>query len=1119
MAGPRTHQTPPQPEPLTPAWLTAYFDALPFPARSSALARYARALAPDAYAALKRALDAGDPDQRHTALFLAVARRDLEAVAAALADPLLRRRALSAAIRLPVPEQALAELALSEVRAVRQETYRVLRLSRRTDLADSLVALVHERHGCQEAAYLLTACSPPTVAQWLPACEPPPGVLGTLARTAPMAVAEHLAHGHASGRGARPGSSPRATRHLTEAVAERDPAAGLLLLERAPELISPRAAVSLLRRPADVLDILRRSTAADECLRLAAGPLPRAVLRAVRTLPPDDLVELATRCCAYRPRAHRLGRQEPTRDPLLVLLPRDERRRIVEARINGRTGLPTLQPSLAALATEDRIELVTAQLRRAGESPRSVTRYAVALPLDHAEPILREQAEQHRVHHRIHAWPALLACAELHGDPQEYARIVASCERAWHDQNDVRRFALEQMAGAPPRLLTAVAEGVLRDATLTTVQSRDTTERTLAALECWLRRTAEAAAVRGENARAAYTARLLCDVLNDPRRTGGPVPLRLNTEAARETWSAVTDEQRSCAEYFMPLAELLAPHLAELPAFDALVRCTAEEHADPDMAARAAAAWIAPAGSRESRCAELLRLDPSFADVPAVLHTLVERRTDLLDGALAAAGEEGLRGRTRPRPTPWAPRIRPGTTGRWLPSQRRAWYAKAAGIAADTWAPVRARTDAAAALRDPDLLLALADEAPQPVSAAALGALGETGRTDLLPVLLRHAGTGGARGRAAMASVRRLLDTLPDGEPVALLAPLLLEPTAPVGTRKEVARALGAIRGDQAFAALLAGWDLPRQHRDVRAAMAGTLLRAIDNEDVAQRLWDHVREPAVRDVVITARSDAVPREAHAAYTRFLANLLDVCGEDDEELARAVCSALHSWSAADRKTAYTALAATVLAPVHSDCVWTLGVAHLARQGGDERASGPLLEVLRTLLARTRDEKPHTRAWALRRLDGCAAALCRFPAASDPLTLADPVAEILEEAGLFARSARLLWTAALASVRNGDPAPALRERLLRLIEDRPERLPLDDDHTFALDNDPGALLGFVRWLRERGTPAAGRCALHLVNRIGHTTSWQEPWLGEAEALRAHPDPDTALAALLTGPAPKP
>ncbi|MDT9696805.1 hypothetical protein [Streptomyces sp. P17] len=44
----------------------------------SALARYARALTPDAYETLRRALDGGEPDDRHTGLFLAVARRDTE---------------------------------------------------------------------------------------------------------------------------------------------------------------------------------------------------------------------------------------------------------------------------------------------------------------------------------------------------------------------------------------------------------------------------------------------------------------------------------------------------------------------------------------------------------------------------------------------------------------------------------------------------------------------------------------------------------------------------------------------------------------------------------------------------------------------------------------------------------------------------------------------------------------------------------------------------------------------------------------------------------------------------------------------------------------------------------
>ncbi|MEV6399675.1 hypothetical protein AB0M39_33660 [Streptomyces sp. NPDC051907] len=1131
MATPRTPQNQPQPqselqpEPLTPGWLAVHFDALPFPARSSALARYARALAPEAYSALKGALDAGDPDQRHTALFLAVARRDTAAVASALADPLLRRRALSAAIRLPVPEQALAESALNDAKAVRQATYRVLRLSRRTALADSLVSGVHERYGAQEAARLLVACSPQAVARWLPECEPPPGVLSSLARTAPMAVAEHLAHGHESRSGPERRSRLRQSVPLAAVLSERDPEAGLLLLARAPELIAPRAARALLRRPADVLDILRTPPAGEPdgdprpLLRIAAGPLPPSVLRAVRALPPDDLASLAALCHVETTRVHQPGRQETAPDPLLVLLPSGERRRIAEARMSDRTGMRRIHPTLSALAPEDRVELVDAALERGGSSPARRNRYLAVLPLDHAEPALREQTEQHRVHERIYAWPALLACAELHGDPEEFARVVASCERAWHDQNDVRRFALDQVAGAPPRLLAAVSERALRDATLTAVQSRDTTAQTLAALERWLRRTAESAAARGDGARAAYSARLLCDVLTDPRRTGPRTPLRMDAEAAQAVWSATAERQRERAEQLIPLAELLAPHLARLPELDALLRRTLDEHDDAELVARAAAVWAAPVGGRESRCAELIRLDPSFAVVPRVLRTLVERRTDLLDEVLTAANDGGPHGRARPRPAPWAPRLRPGASARWTPAQRAAWHEHTAAVAADAWAPVRTRADAAASLRDPQRLLVLAADAPQPVSAAALGALGESEATqDLTATLLRYAGTGGVRGRAAMASVRKLLDTMPEQQAVTLLAPLLTDRRTPVGTRKEAARALAALPRDDAFAALLAGWDLPEQHRDVRAAMAGTLLRAIADEDVARRLWRHVREPAVMEAAITARPQLVPQEMRPAYTRFLARLLDDCGKDDEQLAWAVCGALRVWSAAAPGPAYASLAAAALRPGLSNQVWERAVAHLTGRAGDgdERASDSLVETLRALLRQTPEASPDDRVWAVRRLDGCAAALCNASTPNARMPFAEPVVEILQEAGLAARAARVLWTAALASLQFGDPAPERWERLLRLIEERPERLPLDDDRSLSLGRRSATLRTVVQRLRERGTPASGSCALFLVRRAGASTSWQSPWPEELEALRAHPDPDTAMGALLAGPA---
>jgi len=123
----------------------------------SALARYGRTLTPHAYETLHRALDAGDPDERHTALFLAAVRRDLDRVAAALDDPLLGRRARSAAIRLPVPEQALERIALSDIRATRHDTFRLLGLSRRHILAARILPQVYERHGARTRP----RCCPP----------------------------------------------------------------------------------------------------------------------------------------------------------------------------------------------------------------------------------------------------------------------------------------------------------------------------------------------------------------------------------------------------------------------------------------------------------------------------------------------------------------------------------------------------------------------------------------------------------------------------------------------------------------------------------------------------------------------------------------------------------------------------------------------------------------------------------------------------------------------------------------------------------------------------------------------------------------------------------------------
>ncbi|MFJ2766697.1 hypothetical protein [Streptomyces sp. NPDC087300] len=1138
MAGHEASQTPlslpqtqnqPSPAPLTPAWLKAHFDPLPFPARMSALARYGRTLTPTAYATLHQALDAGDGDERHTALFLAVARRDLAAVAEALSDPLLRRRALSAAIRLPVPEPALEELALSETRATRRETYRVLRLSGRHALAERLLPEAYARHGGFDASLLLPACPPATVADWITRLDPPTGVLNALARTAPLAVANHLAtQSRNQERDARY-SFVRQHRAVASLAAERDPEAGLILLARARSLLTSRAARSLLRHPDRVLEILRATAPeADSSLRelgLPAGPLPPSVRRAVLRLSLEDRKDLARLCPAERPRARFPERREVAPDELLAMLPAPARRRLVEehaGRSNNARTLPVT--TLAALEPTDRAELVLPWAERWSGRSRTVSHLAVALPLAVGEPLLRDIAGHHRIHQRLMGWPSLLACAELEGDPREFARIAVDCERAWHDQEEVRYRTLRQLGGAPPHLLAALPERVLRDAVLTTVQSGDSTSRTLTAAEELLRRTTESAASHGDFGRAAYVTELLCQVLADPRRRGPVATLHMDQDAVRAIWTLLAERAATHPDIGIHLAELFALHLTALPELDALARRTALEDHDPGTVARAANAWVTPAPVREARCAELIALDASFAALPLVLDTVATRRTDLLDIVLTAA-ESGLKGQVRPRAGAWVPQLRRGVTLRWLPGQRRRWNEHHARVAVDEAAPLRIRADAAARLRDPVLIADLADDAPQPVAAAALAALGDLftpGATDVQPagtphldLLLRHAATGGVRGRAAMGAVRRLLEAVPDRHAVALLAPVVRTVDVPVGTRKEAARELGALPGAEAQDALLAAWDAPHQHRDVRAVLARSLLAAIDRPDVADRLARCEGDISLRDAVIHSGGAPVPRSLAGPYRSFLTRLVR---EGDADTVIDACQALPGWLTPDADEAMRAVADVAVDRRRTCREGDAAVRQLVRFPSGPTARGVLRDAFWHLRDRAGAADPQERTDALRRL----VVLCDVAqigrGGAMTLRIADTLAKTLESVGLRQQAALLTWETALADTERGRYDAQRWQRLVDLLEERPGRLAAAQHGRYLDMTRPRAreaLLEVARMLRGRGTSGTGVVALEVVRAGGRDSSWAEVWREELALLRDHQDHDTAMAALLVDP----
>jgi len=1116
----RQPQTPPAP--LTPAWLRAHFAPLPFPARMSALARYARTLTPHAYESIHRTLDAGDPDERHTALFLAVARRDLGRVTEALADPLLSRRARSAALRLPIPERALERLALSDIRATRHDTYRLLRLSRRRTLAAELLPQVYERHGAQEAARLLSACPAETAEAWLPRLDVPHGALNSLARTAPRAVAEHLAVRREERAHQDAYRFTRRYRAVASVAAHRDAQAALALLERAPDLLTPPAVLAALRRPAEALAILRAAPPQRTGWPLEhlipVGPLPPSIRRALEELPVDALVALAEYCPSSGSRERGPGRREVAPDGLLRLLPPAERRRIVESRTvgRGRTRGAALT-MLAALAPADRVDLLAPWLERHGRPSWSTARLAAALPLAQGEPLLRALAAQHGAHHRAHAWPALLACAELEGNPDQFARIAGDCERAWHDQDVVRRATLQQLAGTAPRLLAALPERVLRDAVLATVQSRDSTTATRYAAERLLRRTAERAARTGRHERAASIVELLTQVVDTARHMGPVVSLNVDEEAARAIWSAMASRASAHAELSTALAELLGQHLAALPELDAQARHTAMEGDDPVLAARAAAAWVRPSRSREQRCAELIGVDATFATVPVILWTIAARRTDLLDPVLTAARER-FTGRVRPHSTAWTPKLGPRVVGRWLPRQREMWDEHHARVAADEAVPLRTRADAAVLLRQPGLLTTLADTAPQPVAAAALAALGEGPGAELSAalrdILLRHAAGGGVRGRAAMASIRRLLERLPDREAVSLLAPVAASNRAPVGTRKEAVRALGALPGDVAFEALVTAWEVPEQHPDVRAVLARCLLAGIHRPGVARRLVDAAGERAVRDAVVVTRVGVVPDSGREAYAAFLARLVE---DGDEDTAVDACRALPVWLTPSAGDAMRALADAFADQERPRRVWDAVACQLALLPPGATAEAVLRDAFYTLRERGRSRDAQVRVDALRRLHACSGLLESGRGGPEYLRVADALADTLEDVGLHSDAARLTWSAAMARIRRGEYEARCWERLLRLCEERPQRLRALEYVSADLGRPHvrTALLDAARALRRHGTPASGLLALTLVRMGGRGTAWDDPWRAELEALRAHADHDTTMGALLVDP----
>lgn len=271
-----------------------------------ALAEHALLLSEAEYRSVHRELDAGDAYHRHLGLHYATVRRDIPEVIRAVRDPVLRRRALSAAMRLRVPDEVLVELVDTGPRRDRRLVYGLLKRSLRRTLADALLPKVFERRGRVEASRLLPACSPAVVAEWLPRTGADQSVLRQLARTAPKAVLAFL-------DAQPPNHRRRKPMPLLESLALREPVAVAELVTRHPDLCRSARLAMLVRQSTSDFKAIWRSLDFREKVRVLAA------------LPPEERRDLV---------------DENSSVDMVALLPLEERRAVVADRGDLLAALP-----------------------------------------------------------------------------------------------------------------------------------------------------------------------------------------------------------------------------------------------------------------------------------------------------------------------------------------------------------------------------------------------------------------------------------------------------------------------------------------------------------------------------------------------------------------------------------------------------------------------------------------------------------------------------------------------------------------------------------------------------------------------------------------------------------
>lgn len=789
--------------------------------------------------------------QREFASHLALVSRDLNAVARHLASPHpdLRRVALRAVRALPVPDEAVLPVLRDAPTELRRTLYRTLFHARRAPLADRLLPEVRRDHGDPEAAALLPACSARAVAAHLPDLAHAVRSWRRLARRHPDTLVGYL--------------RTLDDEPVQRALSALDPVRPAAVAELAPGREPWR-----LNRYPHATRASEEGGGAEHGYPTRYPPTAyggrrvRALLRAMRSHPADALRVL--RAMEPDVRARYLDRFLEKRERVIPFVLRY---------------LPLMPPATAereARSALEEIHRIQRWQHRYGDPHLDLDALAF-LPYAEVADTLADAASSGDARRRTRGLAALVTAAGRTGDPEVVAEVLLSrAERAGAERDPVR-CALLRSAGDLPVPLLVAALPALERLLADTVQSRDAGAETRGALRAIAIRLLRHPAT-GERARSwaldvyvRLVGRFGVDGLGQAGRPRADPPWW----AARGRWVAVTalepyldqvlpvgeetelyrrlapvlDEARARGDHAPAVAvsREVGRRIRNLPGLRARLRSaalgvetrgTARTREVAETAARmylAGAPRAVPAAplipaTRAEHARELVAAEPGAVRLPKVWPLLVrEQPTDVVLAVLAAADRD------------WIPEVDRRAARRWPVRLTSALADRLADLAADPAAGADVRERALLRLGDlprtAHRLRTFLDGDDIVLREAALSALGRS-RDRTLGTVLR--GADGPQSRAAGPALSRQALVTPPTELGPLLADTLLGP-AKVTVRKTAARLLAHHRPPGAVGTLARALAIEGLHRDVRAAVVGSLVRCLDDPEALVALAGQVR--------------------------------------------------------------------------------------------------------------------------------------------------------------------------------------------------------------------------------------------------------------------------------------